>query len=321
MPRAVAFTHPREAPICITLPDEPVGPGQVRVQVEACGLGVADFGFFQLDALPRQPLVPGLEAVGRVAEVGEGTALVPGMRVGLTPLASSCGVCRRCTGGLERWCEQAQFHGWHLDGFLSESVVVGARAVVPLEAGDDPAVLAPLFATGWTALSAVRAAGLQAGDRLGVVGLGGLGHLVVQCALADGLEVGAVDVDPTRQRLGLALGASPLAGKLDAVVVCTPSTQAIQLGVRSVARGGRVVLAAASPSVRFDLSLFDTVMRGVTLVPAFLGGRAELDEVLARSRSGAIVPRITRVPLDEVPARFWLLRDGGFEGRLVATMP
>ncbi|MDX2014125.1 MAG: alcohol dehydrogenase catalytic domain-containing protein [Myxococcaceae bacterium] len=322
MPRAVAFTHPREAPTAITLAEPPVGPGQVRVRLEACGLGVADFGFFQLDALPRQPLIPGLEAVGRVDAVGDGVTLPVGRRVGLSPLASTCGTCAACSRGRERWCEQAVLHGWHRDGFLAEAVVVAARAVVPLEPGDDAAALAPLFATGWTALSAVRTAGLVAGQRLGVIGLGGLGHLVVQHARADGLEVSAVDVDPARQQLGVTLGATKgLTGRLDAVVVATPSTQAIQLAARTVARGGTVVLAAASPSVRFDLSLFDAVMRGVALRPAFLGSSHELDEGLARARSGAVVPRVSRIALSEVPARFWLLRDGGFDGRLVATMP
>jgi propanol-preferring alcohol dehydrogenase len=321
MPLAVAFTHPREAPVTLEQPEASPGPGQVRVSVEACGLGVGDFGFFQLDALPRQPLVPGLEAVGLVDAVGPGDMLPVGTRVGLSPLAGACQACPACERGLERWCDDARLHGWHVDGFLSRSVVVDAARLVPLKPDDDPAVLAPLFASGWTALSAVRAAGVGAGTRLGVIGVGGLGHLVVQCARAMGLEVSALDVDPARQSLAASLGATKgLSGRLEAVVVCTPSTQAIQVAARSVTRGGVVVLAAASPSVRFDLSLFDSVMRGVTLRPAFLGARHELDEVLELYRRGLVVPRVTRVPLGEVPQRFWALRDGGFEGRLVATM-
>jgi propanol-preferring alcohol dehydrogenase len=321
MTLAVVFTHPREAPVAIDWPAQTPGPGQARVRVEACGLGVADFGFFQLDALPRQPLVPGLEAVGVVEAVGAGVTTPLGTRVGLTPLVRSCRACALCERGLERWCEGAQLHGWHVDGFLARSVVVDEAQLLPLGTDDDPAVMASLFATGWTALSAVRATGLGAGARVGVIGVGGLGHLVVQCARALGVDVAAVDVDPARQALATALGAAKgVSGRLDAVVVCTPSTQAIQLAVRSVGRGGVVVLAATSPSVRFDLSLFDTVMRGVSLRPAFLGARHELDDVLGLYRRGQLVPRVTRVRLEDVPQRFWALRDGGFEGRLVATM-
>ncbi|MCA2977146.1 MAG: alcohol dehydrogenase catalytic domain-containing protein [Myxococcaceae bacterium] len=321
MPVAVAFTHPREAPVFLHRPDEVPGAGQVRVRVEACGLGLADFGFFQLDALPRQPLVPGLEAVGRVEAVGPGVTSSVGARVGLTPLASSCGACQACERGLERWCDAATLRGWHRDGFLTQTALVAADRVVPLEALDDAAVMAPLFASGWTAFAAVRATGLGAGHRLGVIGVGGLGHLVVQCAHAEGLAVAAVDLDPHRLALGVSLGASSgLDGRLDAVVVCTPSTQAVQLAARAVTRGGAVVLAAASPAVRFDLSLFDTVMRGVSVRPAFLGSRHELDQVLAWYRRGAVVPRVACLRLDEVPGRFWALRDGGFAGRLVATM-
>jgi propanol-preferring alcohol dehydrogenase len=243
-----------------------------------------------------------------------------GARVGLAPLAHTCQACGRCERGLERWCDDARLHGWHVDGFLAQSAVVEAARLVPLPMDEDAAVLAPLFASGWTALSAVRTTGLGVGARLGVLGVGGLGHLVVQCGRALGLEVSAVDVDPSRQALAVSLGAvAGLAGRLDAVVVCTPSTQAVQLAARTVARGGVVVLAAASPSVRFDLSLFDTVMRGVSLRAAFLGARHELDDVLELYRRGQVVPRVTRVRLEDVPGRFWALRDGGFEGRLVAT--
>jgi alcohol dehydrogenase, propanol-preferring len=320
MPMAVGFTHAREAPVCLERPLGAPGPGEVGVRVLACGLGIADFGFFQLDALPRTPLVPGLEAVGLVEAVGEGVSLVVGTKVGLGPVVRACGRCDRCASGVERWCEGVQLHAWHRDGLLSEHVLTGAERVVPLHAADDAVVMAPLFATGWTALSAVNAAGLSAGQRLGVIGVGGLGHLVVQLARARSLEVAVVDADPARTALGVSLGAEPgLTGPLDAIVVCTPSAQALQLAARVVRRGGVVVLAAASPSVRFDLSLFDTVMRGLSLRPAFLGSRAELEEVVSLYRRGLVVPRVTPLPLAEVPSRFWLLRDGGFEGRLVAT--
>ncbi|MER2561429.1 MAG: alcohol dehydrogenase catalytic domain-containing protein [Myxococcaceae bacterium] len=317
----VAFTHPREAPSLLERSVPAPAPGELLIRVEACGLGAADFGFFQLDALPRTPLIPGFEAVGIVEGTGGGTATPIGTRVGLTPLASTCGGCNLCERGLERWCARAQLHAWHRDGFLSRHVVTTERAVVRLEPADEPTTWAPLFATGWTAFSAVRATELGRGHRLGVIGLGGLGQLVVQVARAQGLEVTAWDVDPERRALtGDFAAAQPFTSdSVDALVVCTPSTQAIQQAVRAVRRGGALVLAAASPSVRFDLSLFDTVMRGVTLKPAFLGARSELDELISLTRTGAVKPVVTLISLEDVRAKFWLLRDGGFPGRLVVT--
>lgn len=315
----VAFTHPREAPRLLERERPVCGPGEALVRVEACGLGAADFGFFQLDALPRSPLVPGLEAVGVIEATGGGVGLAAGTRVGLVPLASTCGACDLCDRGLERWCGKAVLHGWHKDGFLAEHVVVAEASLVPLAPDDEPTRFAPLFATGWTAFNAVRATGMGRGHRVGVLGVGGLGHLVAQLAAAAGLEVLAHDVDPTRAALAPAAPTSLGVDSVDAVIVCTPSTQAIQAAGRAVKRGGTLVLAASSPAVRFDLSLFDTVMRGLTLAPAFLGTRSELGELISLVRAGAVTPVTTTVSLREVPAQFWMLRDGGFRGRLVVT--
>lgn len=327
MSRAVAFTHPRETPVVLERAIPEPGPGEVRVRIEACGLGGADFGFFQLDALPRTPLVPGLEAVGVVEASGGGVGVPVGARVGVVSLLSACGGCDCCERGLERWCKRAELHAWHRDGLLAEHVVTTERALVVLD--DVEAAWAPLFASGWTAMSAVRASGIGAGLELGVLGVGGVGHLVVQIARAVGLSVKAFDVDPDRAALAAfgparppAVEVSPSrleAESVDAVVVCTPSPQALQHAARAVRRGGRIVLAAASPSVRVDLSLFDTVMRGVSLVPAFLGARSELDELINLVREGSVVPVVERLSLEDVPKRFWALRDGGFRGRLVVT--
>ncbi|MBL8923134.1 MAG: alcohol dehydrogenase catalytic domain-containing protein [Myxococcaceae bacterium] len=315
----VAFTHPREAPVVSARAVPAPGPGEVLVRLEACGAGAADFGFFQLDALPRTPLIPGFEAVGVVEATGGGTGVAIGTRVGLTPLASVCGGCGLCERGLERWCPKAVLHGWHRDGFLAQHAVTTDRAVVPLGDGDDASQWAPLFASGWTAMGAVRAAGVGQGGRLGVIGVGGLGHLVVQVASAQGLAVAAWDVDADRRALaGEAACPEPFPMEsVDALIVCTPSTQAIQQALRAVRRGGTLVLAAASPSVRFDLSLFDTVMRGVTLAPAFLGTRSDLTELISLARAGVVRPRVTRRRFADLPGAFWALRDGGFTGRLV----
>lgn len=317
MARAVGFTHPREAPSVLS--SAPLHGDGALVRLEACGLGAADFGFFQLDALPRTPLIPGLEAVGVIEEACAGSPPV-GTRVGLTPLVSTCRSCALCERGLERWCSGATLSGWHVDGLLRERVRASPEQLWPLRETDDPVTWAPLFASGWTAFSAVRATRLGAGHRLAVFGLGGVGHLVAQLGQETGFEVTAVELDSVRR--GSWPGAraqGPGPDSFDAAVVATPSTQAIQQALRGLRRGGTLVLAAASPAVRFDLSLFDVVMRGVRLEPAFLGARSELAELLDLMRAGRVKPTVRPVPVEDVPRVFWDLRDGGFAGRLVAT--
>lgn len=316
--RAAALTHPRESLSLVEVSLPALSDGDVLVRVEAVGLGAADFGFFQLDALPRVPLVVGLEAVG-VVEASQ-SAVPVGTRVGLVPLHESCGACSVCTAQRPAWCAQVRLRGWHVDGLLSTHVVARASSVVRLDSDVDATRAAPVFASGWTAVSAVHAAGLSRGQTLGLLGAGGVGQLAFQVASSLGLTVQTCDVDASRAKACGGSTRALAAESVDAVVVATPSTQAIQQAMRAVRRGGIVVLAAASPAVRFDVSLFDTVMRGVTLRPVFLGAPSELDEAVRRFRDGSMQSPVHVVKLDDVPTAYWMLRDGGFTGRLVVRL-
>lgn len=319
--RAVVLEHAKEPLVVRDVTPRAPGPGEVRLRVEACALGQWDWNLVTLDAPPRLPLVPGVEAVGVVEAVGDGVSLSPGLRVLVTPLASSCGACEDCRAGEARWCAQARWLGTHLDGALATHVTLPWQHLVP--APEVPSAMAAgLGGSGWTAVGALRAARLPAGGRLGVLGVGGVGHLVVQVAKARGLSVFADDVDPRRRALGVTLGAQPLAGStavpaLDAVVVCTPSVQALQRAERLVRAGGVLVAVGVSPTGRVDLPLADLVRRGVTVAGSVLGSHDDLLDALALAKQGALEPHAEAVPLDEAVARLWQLRDGGYVGRLV----
>jgi alcohol dehydrogenase, propanol-preferring len=291
------------------------GPGQVWLRVEACGLGQRDWDVAMLDALPRTPLVPGLEGVGVVEEVGPGVTLAIGSRVAITPLAGSCGACRRCEQGWPAACSSVQLHGFHQDGALRAAGLFSAQHLVPIANGD-AARLAVAAGSGWAALSAIERAHLEPGQRVGVWGIGGVGHLVTQQLKAQGYSVFADDLDADRRRLSLELGAQPFAPYLtvDAAIVCTPSPQAAQRAVRAVVRGGTVVLCAASPLTRLDLASLDLVGREVSVVGSFLGPSR-----LAVEAMRTLTP-VTRVltAADSI-ANLYALRDGGYRGRLVVT--
>lgn len=330
MPRHVQLRRPKEAVSLVETPAPTPAPGEVVVRVEACALGQLDWNLLTLDAPPRLPLVPGHEAVGVVEQRGEGVALATGTRVLVTPLAASCGRCPACLGHDPRHCTEVRWRGAHVDGALGTHLVTTAHALVPLEVpvGVEPlparltpelaARLAIVGGSLWTAMGAVRALRLLQPSRVAVFGTGGVGHLVVQLAQALGHEVFATDADPQRLELALALGARPLGGAVDAAVVCTPSTQALQQAVRLLRAGGRLALAGSSPTGRVDLAVADLVWRGLTLSAGLLGTREDLDEALALLFAGKVVPQVELLPLEEVPARLWALRDLGFAGRLVA---
>lgn len=275
----------------------PPAPGEVTVRIEACGLGLNDWHVAMLDALPLTPLVLGCEAVGRVEATGE--------RVGITPLASSCGSCTECGLGRASNCAAAKWHGFSRDGALCERGNFSTQHLVPLPEGD-AAELAVLMGSGQAALAAFKAAGDC--EHLGVFGLGGVGHLVLQLA---GRRAYGFDPDPARAALA---GPETPAPPLDVAIVCVPSAQAIQRAFNLLKPGGRLIIAAASPTGRLDLSLHALTARGVTITGTNLGG---VGEVLAAYREGRLKPRVTTRSLRDAPAMLYALRDGGFVGRLV----
>ena len=329
MPRVIQLLKAREAVEVVETPHRHPLAGEVQLRIEACALGQLDWNLLTLDAPPRLPLVPGHEAVGVVEVVAPGGTLRVGDRVLVTPLAASCGACAACRGREARHCHAASWRGMHVDGALGTHLVTREQLLVPLELplGMDalPAVLprelaATLATCGgslWTAVGAVNALGLVNPSRVAIFGAGGVGHLAIQVARALGHEVFAADPDPERMALALSLGARAVDAPVDAAVVCTPSTQALQQAVRLLRAGGRISLAGSSPSGRVDLSVAELVWRGITIRSGLLGTRDDLDESVSLLLSGKVKPSVELVTLDEVPAKLWALRDLGFPGRLV----
>ncbi len=317
---AVALTRPKEALEHIELDLPSPGPGEVLLRIEACALGLRDWDVLTLDAVPHLPLIAGQEAVGWVEAAGEGATLALGSRVAVTPLASSCGACSVCERGLERLCAQAQWHGFHRDGALATHGIFKAQHLVSIDGSLDAHQIACLVGSGWSALGALRAAGLGAGQSVGIFGCGGVGHLAIQFARALGARsVAVVEPDADRAHLAQSLGATIgiAHNSVDVAVVCTPSAQAIAQAARTLARGGTLVLAGSSPTGRYDLSLADTIFGGLTIRGNSLGSRSDLNEVLSLHSTGQVRATVDSAPLTSAVERLWWLRDGGFVGRLV----
>ena len=331
MSSSVALMRAKE-PLCLY--DHsllPLGDFEVYVRVEACGLGLADWNVAVRDALPRVPLVIGQEAVGRVQVVGKGVKhLSIGSRVGITPLSTTCEACDACNGGQLQYCAHALFHGFNVDGAMCDVGLFVADQLIPAPDVLSGAELAPLFGSGWTAMGALRAAGVKDGMRVVIVGVGGVGHLAVQYAKHLGAAVAVVDPDKDRANFGIEVGAQMMLDAVsvskslknvwdgfDVALVCTPSIQAITQACRAVGPVGTVMLLGSAPTSRVDLPLRELVDRGITVRGSFLGTLSDLQEVIALARSGVVVPTVERHPMNEAPDWLYKLRDGGFKGRLV----
>ncbi len=171
------------------------GEGEALLRMEACGICHSDLFVAGLEKLPLAPLTLGHEGIGRVESVGAGvTGWAPGDRAGITFLGTTCGTCEWCTSGRERFCPKQTNFGYTLHGALTEYAMVPAAALVRLPDALPAVEAAPLCCAGWTAFGALREAGLHKGDSVALFGLGGLGHLALQIARAQGLRVAGVDV-------------------------------------------------------------------------------------------------------------------------------
>ena len=175
-------------------------PDDVAIEILYCGVCHTDIHYAHNDwGTTHYPVVPGHEIIGRVTAVGSGVSrFVEGDLVGVGCMVDSCRHCSSCEEGLEQYCESGmvltyngtdRHDGSRTSGGYSEAIVVSERFVLRIPDGLDPATAAPLLCAGITTYSPLKHFGLGAGQRLGVVGMGGLGHMAIKFAKALGAEV------------------------------------------------------------------------------------------------------------------------------------
>ena len=210
--QAMVCDGPNRPLVLRELPRPDPGPGEVLIEVRACGVCRTDLHLVDGELPdPKVPVIPGHEIVGRVAALGEGvTAPALGTRVGVPWLGSACGACRYCTSGRENLCADARFTGYRIDGGYAEYAVADARYVLPLPDRYDDVHAAPLLCAGLIGYRAYAMAGDA--PTLGIYGFGAAAHLIAQIALAQGRTVfaftrpGDCDAQAFAKRMGVAVG-------------------------------------------------------------------------------------------------------------------
>ena len=174
------------------IPDPQPGPGQVRIRLHATGVCGTDIHIWHGELPVPLPIVPGHEPVGTIDAVGPGAAsLKPGDRVGVSWFQGGCGRCPSCQKKKLKFCAEPKTWitngGGYADYMIAEA---NGCALLPEKLAWDNA--APLFCGGFSAMSAYKIARPQAGERVAVIGIGGLGHLALQIAKSMGHEVVAI---------------------------------------------------------------------------------------------------------------------------------
>ncbi|MER5888998.1 alcohol dehydrogenase catalytic domain-containing protein [Streptomyces sp. NPDC001941] len=314
------------------------GAGEVRIAVEACGVCHSD-AMFVSAALPGVtfPEVPGHEIAGRVEALGEG-ARERGWRVGdrvaVGWFGGSCGHCRSCRAGDFIVCRELKVPGWAYDGGFAEKVVapVDALARIPEELSSVDA--GPLACAGVTVFNGLRRSQARPGDLVAVLGLGGLGHLGVQYAVAMGFETVAVARGAQKADFAARLGAHHY----------VDSTAAAPVGEALQALGGaKVVLATAGNSAAISATVDGLAPRGevvvigadptpMTVSPAQLLGSAhvlrghpsgtsrDVEDTMAFSVLHGIRPMTETMPLSRADEAFRRMLAGEARFRMVLTM-
>jgi propanol-preferring alcohol dehydrogenase len=304
------------------------GPGEVRIAIEACAVCRTDLHIIDGElAEAGLPLVPGHQIAGTVDALGAGvTALVPGDRVGVPWLGSTCGACRYCTGGRENLCRAARFTGYHRDGGFAEACVADARYVLRLPPGYTAADAAPLLCGALIGYRALRLAG--DGPRLGLYGFGSAGHMIAQVARHLGREVYAFTRpgDTRSQAFARELGAVWAGGsdlrppvELDAAIIFAPAGELVPLALAATAPGATVVCGGIHmtdiPAFPYRLLWEERTVRSVANLT-----RRDGEELLALAPRVGLRPRVHHYPLEEANAALADLRAGRFDGSAVLAM-
>ncbi len=326
--RAMVLHAPRTPLRAAELPRPEPGPGQVLVEVRACGVCRTDLHVVDGElAEPKLPLVPGHQIVGEVAGLGQGMErFAPGDRVGVPWLGWTCGECRFCRSGRENLCDRARFTGYQIDGGFAEYAVADARFCFPIPEGYPDAQAAPLLCAG---LIGYRALGM-AGDaeRLGLYGFGASAHIVVQVARHQGRRVFAFTRagDAEAQRFALELGAEwagDSAGgapeELDAAILFAPAGELVPAALRAVAKGGTVICAGIHmsdiPSFPYEILWGERVVRSVANLT-----RRDGQEFMALAPEVPVRTEVEPHPLDAANEALDRLRSGRVRGAAVLVV-
>ncbi|MBC9876280.1 zinc-dependent alcohol dehydrogenase family protein [Bradyrhizobium sp. INPA01-394B] len=325
--RAMVLPAPRARLRMEERPDPVPGNGQIRVKISACGVCRTDLHVVDAE-LPdiRYPIVPGHEIIGRVDLVGPNvTTHVPGDRVGIPWLGSTCGNCRFCREGMENLCDTPLFTGYTRDGGYATHTIADARYAFPLDEGSNDVETAPLLCAGLIGWRSLVLAGPA--QRLGLYGFGAAGHIIAQVAVWQKRSVYAFTRrgDDAAQDLARRLGAvwagasdEMPAEPLDAAIIYAPAGELVPAALRAVRKGGRVVCAGIHmtdiPSFPYDLLWEERQLVSV----ANLTRQDGLDFLRIAPQAG-VRTETTAFPLDQANEVLGMLRNGQILGAAVLT--
>jgi alcohol dehydrogenase, propanol-preferring len=311
-----------------TVPDPEPKADQVLIKVKACGVCYSNLhmieGELQQFGVPAKlPIIPGHEITGEIEDIGSAVkGFRKGERVGVQVLWNTDGTCEFCLSGRENLCLKRQTTGEVVDGGYAEYFTAPAAFVhrLPENLGFEES--ASLFCPGITAYHAVKRARVRFGQKVAVIGIGGVGHVALQFAKLAGAETIAVDMSSDKLKLALHEGADYALtpselddyvanyGKPDVVMVHAPSQKAVEQALRVVKRGGTVLMGVlGNATVNFP--------EEQTIMGSVIGTRQEMNETLKLASLGKVHVDWKAYPLSEAEDALIKLKQGKIVGRAI----
>jgi len=310
------------------------GAGQALVKLITSGVCHTDLHAVEGDwpVKPNPPFIPGHEGVGKVIALGDGvTNITVGQLVGNAWLFSACGDCQYCNTGWETLCEKQQNAGYSVDGSFGQYMLVDAKFAAIIPDGADLVEVAPILCAGVTVYKGLKMTEARPGQWVVISGIGGLGHIAVQYAKAMGLRVAAVDIADDKLALAKKHGAELLVnglhedpievvqrvtGGAHGVLVTAVHPSAFGQAIHMSRRGGTIVFNGL-PAGDFPASIFEIVLKGLTVRGSIVGTRQDLAEALEFYARGEIHPTVSTRNLGEINAVFDEMKNGKIDGRVV----
>ena len=309
-------------------------PNEILLKIEACGvchsqLHGIEGDWKDLGIPPSLPTVPGHEVVGKIVEVGnEVTKFKVGDRAGITPLLEACKKCQYCKEGKEYLCESSIITGESMRGGYTEYITVSEDFATKIPQDMKAEYAAPLFCAGITAYKAVKASEPQTHKKIGIFGIGGVGHMAVQFAKVEGADVIAFSRSENHLNVAKRLGAKDAMvfsenqdeflqkvkdkhGMLDAAIVFAPADIVTDTAIKSVKKGGLVVIATVGKNPSF-MAFEEKTIRGT-----LIGSTKDMEQVIKICNDKKLEVVTEAFPLEEANEVLKKLKKSEIEARAV----
>ena len=309
-------------------------PNEILIKIEACGvchsqLHGIEGDWKELGIPPTLPTVPGHEVVGVVEGIGNDvTKFKIGDRVGITPLMGACMDCQYCNDDKEYLCEKMEVTGESLKGGYAEYITVSEDFATKVPESMKSEYAAPLFCAGITAYKAVKAAEPKKNKKVAIFGIGGVGHMAIQFAKIEGCEVSGISRKEKHLDVAKKLGADNVFayssdqerflselienyGLFDAAIVFAPVDEVTDTAIKSVKKGGTIIIATVGKITNF-LAFEEKTVRGT-----LIGSRKDMQDVIDVSAKHNIQVVTETFPLKEANVVLQKLKNSEIEARAV----